>query len=225
MECALPHGAPARQFWAIITEVIGFGLCWAVMVLHLMTQADSEAQALLMLVSLMAMGPAGLSAVVMPVCGIGMVTAVGVATLVSVPGGPILSAPMIALAFITFALVIARGILVSSRALMVRMRSEDGLTERNEMVRLLLSEFESNGSDWLIEVDVDGRQTHVSPRFAEVAARPSHDLLGRSLIDLLGDERRGKGRSSVKALTGAFTARRGFRDITIPVDVRGETRW
>jgi diguanylate cyclase (GGDEF)-like protein/PAS domain S-box-containing protein len=221
----MAEAVPVRQFWAITAEVIGFGLCWAVMVLHLMPQADSEAQALLMLMSLAAMGAAGLSAVVMPVCGIGMVTAIGVATLASVPGGSILSAPMIALAFITFALVIARGILVSSRALMVRMRSEDGLAERNEMVRLLLSEFESNGSDWLIEVDVDGRLTHVSPRLAEVAARPSHDLLGRPLLDLLGDERRGKGRSSVKALTGAFTARRGFRDITIPVDVRGETRW
>ena len=221
----IADAVPPTQFWLITAEVIGFGLCWAVMVLHLMPQAGIGAQALLMLMSLAAMGAAGLSAVVMPVCGIGMVLAIGAATLASVPGGSILSAPMIALAFLTFALVIARGIMVSSMALMVRMRSEDGLAERNEMVRLLLSEFESNGSDWLIEVDADGRLTHVSPRLAEVAARPQGELIGRPLLDLLGDERRGKGRSSVKALAGAFVARRGFRDITIPVAVKGETRW
>ncbi len=145
----------------------------------------------------------------MPVCGIGMVAVIGTATLWSVPGGSALSAPLIALAFCTFGLVIVRGILVTSRAMMARMRSEAGLADRNEMVRLLLSEFESNGSDWLIEVDAEGRLTHVSPRLADVAARPRAELLGKSLLDLLGDERRGKGRSSVKALTGAVRGAAG----------------
>jgi diguanylate cyclase (GGDEF)-like protein/PAS domain S-box-containing protein len=215
----------AARFWAISAEFIAFGVCWAVMVVHLMPHAETEQQAMLMLMSLAAMGAAGLSTVVMPVCGIAIVAIIGIAALASVPAGSVLSAPMIALAFCTFSLVISRGILVSSRALMIRMRTEDGLAERNEVVRLLLSEFESNGSDWLIEVDADGRLTHVSPRLAEVAARSRSELLGLSLLDLLGDERRGKGRSSVQALTGAFVARRGFRDITIPVAVAGETRW
>ena len=219
------NAVPFSQFWLITAEVSGFAVSWAVMILHLMPQAGIEAQALLMLMALVAMGAAGLSAMAMPACGIGMVVVIGTVTLVSVPPGSILSVPMIALAFATFGLVVARGILVSTRALMERMRSEDRLAEGNEVVRLLLSEFESNGSDWLMEVDADGRLTHVSPRLAEVAARQREDLLGLSLLALLGDERRGRGRSSVKALTGAFSARRGFRDITIPVAVGGETRW
>lgn len=216
---------PLRQFWLITAEVSGFAVSWAVMILNLMPQAGIEAQAVFMLMALAGMGAAGLSAMVMPVCGIGMVVVIGTVTIASVPAGSILSLPITALAFVTFGLVVARGILVSSRALMERMRSEDRLAEGNEVVRLLLSEFESNGSDWLIEVDADGHLTHVSPRLAEVAARRREDLLGLSLLALLGDERRSRGRSSVKALTGAFSARRGFRDITIPVAVGGETRW
>lgn len=216
---------PLPQFWLITAEIGGFAIGWAVMIIHLMPQAGIEAQALLMLMALVGMGAAGLSAMVMPVCGIGMVVVIGSVTFASVPPGSILSRQMIALAFATFGLVVARGVLVSSRALMDRMRSEDSLAERNEVVRLLLSEFESNGSDWLMEVDTDGRLTHVSPRLAEVAARRREDLLGLSLLALLGDERRGSGRSSVRALAAAFSARRGFRDITIPVAVGSETRW
>ena len=221
----MADSVPLPQFWLITAEVGGFAVSWGVMILHLMPQAGAEAQALLMLMALVGMGAAGLSATAMPICGIGTVVVIGSATLVSVPADSTPSLPMIALAFVTFGLVVARGILVSSRALMEQMHSEDRLAERNEVVWLLLSEFETNGSDWLMEVDADGRLTHVSPRLAEVAARRCEELLGSSLLDLLGDERRGRGRSSVRALTGAFSARRSFRDITIPVAVGGETRW
>ena len=217
--------ASQRLFWIVTAEVAAFGLCWSTLVMHLMPVASVEAQAMLMLLSLTAMGACGLAAAVMPVCGIGLVVMIGGGALASVPGGSVLGSPMIMLAFLTFALLICRGVLVTSFALMARMRSEADTSVQSEMVRLLLSEFESNGSDWLIEVDADGRLTHVSPRLAEIARRPRADLIGVPLLGLLGEERRGKGRSSVKALTSAFLGRRSFRDITIPVHVEGETRW
>jgi diguanylate cyclase (GGDEF)-like protein/PAS domain S-box-containing protein len=129
------------------------------------------------------------------------------------------------LAIVTFALLIIRGVVVTSFAMMARMRTQSELGDRNEVVRLLLNEFEANGSDWLLEVDDEGRLTHVSPRLADVARRPRAELLGHPLLALLDKERRGEGRAAVKALTATFEARRAFRDITIPVDVGGEIRW
>jgi len=105
------------------------------------------------------------------------------------------------------------------------MRTQADLNDRTEVVRLLLNEFEANGSDWLIEVDAEGRLTHVSPRLADVARRPRGELLGMPLLALLGQERHGAGRSSIKALTSTFLSQRPFRDITVPVAVAGETRW
>ncbi len=214
-----------RLFWLITAEVCAFGVCWAGLVLHLLPMADIESQALLVLLSLTAMGACGVAAAMMPVCGIILVVLIGGATLVAVPAGSPLAAPMVALAFLTFALVVIRGIVVGSFEMMARMRTEADLSDHSEVVRLLLNEFEANGSDWLIEVDVDGRLTHVSPRLADVAKRPRAALLGQPLLGLLGDERRGEGRQSVKALANSFFARRAFRDITIPVAVAGETRW
>ncbi len=217
--------ASQRRFWTINAEMAAFGLCWSMLVMHLMPLSGVEGQAMLMLLSLTLMGACGLAAAVMPVCGIGLAAMIGIATLASVPAGSLLGSPMIVLAFLTFAALICRGVLVTSFWLMARMRNEADASVQTEMVRLLLSEFESNGSDWLIEVDAAGRLTHVSPRLAEVARRPQGELLGAPLLGLLGDERRGQGRTSAKALTSAFIGRRSFRDITIPVDVGGETRW
>ena len=214
-----------RYFWLISAEVAAFGVGWASLQLHLLPLADVNAQALLMLVSLAAMGACGFAAAVMPVCGIALVCIIGLGSVLGVPAGSPLASPMVMLAFLTFALLICRGVVVTSFAMMARMRTQADLGERTEVVRLLLNEFEANGSDWLIEVDVDGRLTHVSPRLADVAKRPRADLLGQPLLGLVGDDKRDESRRSVKALTSVFVARRAFRDITIPVLVAGETRW
>ena len=193
--------------------------------LHLLPQSGPEAQALLVLLSLTVMGACGFAAAMMPVCGIALVVIIGIGTIAGIPAGSPLASPMVGLAFLSFGLLICRGVFVTSLAMMMRMRAQFELSDSSEVVRLLLNEFETNGSDWLIEVDGEGRLTHVSPRFAEAARRPAEALMGQPLLALLGDEKRGEGRNSVKALTSNFTARRAFRDISIPVAVAGETRW
>ena len=217
--------ASAGLFWTITAEFAGFGAGWAAMLLHLLPHAGLQEQALLLLLSVIAMGACGFAVAVMPVCAVLLTGMIGGAALAGLPAGSPLAMPAIVIAVITFAVLIVRGVVVTSFAMLARMRTEADLGDRNEIVRLLLNEFEANGSDWLIEVDQEGRLTHVSPRLADVARRPRSELLGQPLLSLLGKEKRGDGRAAVRALTTTFEARRGFRDITIPVDVGGETRW
>lgn len=217
--------ASAALFWTVSVEVAAFGACWAAMLVHMLPNAGVEAQALLLLLSVTAMGACGFAAAVMPVCAIALVVIIGGGAVLSIPAGSPLAMPAIVLAFVTFGLLIVRGVIVTSFAMMARMRTQGELGERNEVVRLLLNEFEANGSDWLIEVDHEGRLTHVSPRLADVARRPRGDLLGQPLLSLLGHEKRGEALTAVRALTATFAARRAFRDMTVPVDVGGEIRW
>ncbi len=221
----LADAASVRQFWLITGEIAAYGVGWAALVLHLMPGAPAAMQALLIIVALTAMGAGGGAVAVMPVCAIVLVTTVALGTLLALPPGSLLARGDVALAFLTFAAMTIRASLATTAALMARMRGETALAEHGEVVRLLLSEFEANGSDWLIEVDADGRLTHVSPRFAEVARRPREALLGAPLLTLFGSERRGRARASVRALAAGFRERRAFRDITVPVLVDGETRW
>ena len=220
---AVEAGKP--MFWTISSEIIALGVLWGALLVHLLPMADADAQEMLVLVSLTGMGACGFAVATMPVAAIGLVATIGTATLMALPAGSYLSTPLTQLVFLTFALVIVRGVIVSSFEMMGRMRTQADLGERTEVVRLLLNEFEANGSDWLMEVDTEGRLTHVSPRLADVAKRPRAALLGQRLLGLLCEEGRGAGRPFIKALTGSFIARRAFRDITIPVAVAGETRW
>jgi diguanylate cyclase (GGDEF)-like protein len=217
--------ATPRYFWTITAEMIAFGLFWAALSLHMLPAVPVAEQALLVILSLSVMGASGYAAAAMPICSLAVVVIIGTSTLAAIPSGSPLASPLISLAFITFSLLIMRGVLVTSHAMMARMRTQFELGERTEIVRLLLNEFEANGSDWLIEVDTEGCLTHVSPRLADVAKRPRESLLGQPLVALLGEERRGEARSAVQALANMFIARRAFRDITVPVAVAGETRW
>ncbi len=217
--------ASPALFWTVTAEVVAFGAGWTAMLVHLLPHAGVETQALLLLLSVTAMGACGFAAAVMPVCAMLLVAIIGGGAVLAIPTGSPLAMPAIMLAFATFAALIIRGVIVTSFAMMARMRTQTELGDRNEVVRLLLNEFEANGSDWLIEVDDQGRLTHVSPRLADVARRPRADLLGQPLLSLLGKEKRGEARAAVRALAATFESRRAFRDISVPVDVGGETRW
>ncbi len=214
-----------RYFWLVTVEIIIFGLCWSALAMGVMAKLPMPIQAELVMLSLTTMGACGFAAAVMPVCSIMLVCIVGVSTLLSIPIDSPLASPPLVIGFATFAALIARGVLVTSAAMMARMRTQFDLAERTEVVRLLLNEFEANSSDWLIDVDADGDMTHVSDRFADVAKRQRDEMLGQPLSAMLVSDGRGEGQSAVSALTNMFLARRAFRDITIPVHVGDEIRW
>ncbi len=212
--------ATARHFWLVTAEVLCFGLLWAVMAVVMTPAASADAQALILLLSLVAMGACGFATAMMPVCGIVTATLIGAGIMVALPvTSAIFSAPVV-VAMATYWLVIVRGILVTSRAFIQRMRVEADLSERNEVVQLLLNEFEANGSDWLLEIDAEGRFTHVSDRFVKVARRAEFQLLGHSFRSLAsGADAAGHG------LNHIFEARLPFRDLVVPMLIEGEERW
>ncbi|WP_439532605.1 putative bifunctional diguanylate cyclase/phosphodiesterase [Polymorphobacter sp.] len=220
-----PAPVSRRQFWMINAEILCFGLLWAVMLAVMMPQANDDDQLLLMVLSLAAMGGVGFATAIMPVCGIGLCLMIAGGLLLTLPPGATIGSPPVVVAIVSYAFVICRGVMVTSFALMSRLRTQDDLIERNAIVRLLLDEFEANGSDWLIEVDACGRLLHASPRFAEIAGQPYGTLIGQRLSDILGPADSSEERAALRALANVFHSRRPFRDLTVPAHIGAETRW
>ncbi len=218
--------ATARQFWTVSGEVGCFGIAWGAMMLRLLPMVTVENQMVLALLSATAMGACGFAAAMLPVCGAAVVISIAAATLLGLPYWSPLSSPLIWLSFATFTILILRGIVVTSFAMMARMRTQADHAEASATIGLLLNEFEANGSDWLIEVDDHSRLTHVSPRLCEVSGRARAVLLGAPLVGLIGPDRRDVAvRGAVRTLARQFAARTAFRDLSFPVAVRGELRW
>ncbi len=210
----------------VALKILAFGALWALFMLYILPRASVSQQVYLSLLSLAVMGMCGFATSVLPLCSALLVTMVAGAAIAGLPSNGAMAAWPVDLCVATFAVAIVRGVMVTSFSMMARMRTEAEHAEQAAVIGMLLSEFEANGSDWLFEVDVDWRLTHVSPRFALVAKRPREWMLGQDLLPLLGGGQRGaEARSAIAALTAHFAHARPFRDIVAPVVIDDETRW
>ena len=218
----LPARSALRTLWQIVGEVALFSLAWAGIAALLMPQLPGSGQALLVTEMLLVLGGTGFACAVTPMAALAACLLIGGGVIVAVPFESPLHSVILWLAVASYAMLIARGAIVTTRAMMLRLAAQGQAAEQGEVVRLLLNEFEANGSDWLLEVDARARLTHVTARLADVACRPREQLLGQPLLDLLD---RDAAPAAVAALRGAWAARRNFRDMAVPVRVAGELRW
>ena len=229
------HGARHRperltasqvRLWLAMAKVLAFGLWWSLLVLHVLPLASVPQQMYLMLASIAVMGAWGLATAFIPGCSIAVAVMIGGATALGIPPGTPLAAWPTMLCLATFVIILARGVMFGSYAMITRMQADIEHSAHNEVIALLLGEFEANGSDWLFEIDAGHRLTHVSPRFAQVAGLSREAMLGRDLLPILGSAQRGaETRLALRSLTEHLARVRPFRDIVVPVSIAGETRW
>jgi len=100
------------------------------------------------------------------------------------------------------------------------------LEEQNEVVKLLLRDFEESASDWLWETNAMMHLQRVSPRLAEVAQKSVAELQGPFPQVLVGQTAKpgAKPATAVAKLNRLISQRSAFRDLVIPVIVGGEER-
>lgn len=93
------------------------------------------------------------------------------------------------------------------------------LSESNETIRLLLNQYDDEGSDWLYEIDQDGRIHNPSARFCAACKCPAADLEGMPLLPLLlpGQRR--------EELARHFRQDVPFRNCVVSLQVNGTEHW
>jgi diguanylate cyclase (GGDEF)-like protein/PAS domain S-box-containing protein len=200
-------------------ELAMFAMLWSAMLVMMLPQATFSQQSLLLLISCAAVASIGFAAAIMPAAAISSATVITLTCLLCVP----FITPILVVAIVTLWVQIARGSLLTTRAMFARMRAQQDLGERNAVIQLLLKEFEANGSDWLLEVNETGHITHMSARFAEALGRPVDTIVGRHFLKVMGADQIGD--AGVAELRTAFMARRPFRDLVVPAVIDGDMHW
>ncbi len=114
-----------------------------------------------------------------------------------------------------------------AHALVLIRAGEIALDERDETVSLLLREFEDAGSDWLWETDASRRIVKASPRFAFAAGLDPAGIEGMPFLQVLAGPtwETGSFAAGLRMLADRMKARESFRDLRLPVEIAGETRW
>ncbi|MET1754626.1 EAL domain-containing protein [Novosphingobium sp. RD2P27] len=128
---------------------------------------------------------------------------------------------------IAFALLSAAGIVQSGRRYRTAKRALAVLQENEEVVSLLLREFEDSDADWLWEIDTTRRVRSASRRFAYALAREPQEAEGQYFLALLAGE--GKNPVAVHAslidLAERLNRRESFSDLLVQVTIGDTPRW
>ena len=128
---------------------------------------------------------------------------------------------------VLFTVLLVIACLNRARSLVMIRAARMALGERDETVSLLLREFEESGADWLWETDSARRVVKASPRFAFACGLDPLAINGMPFLQVLAGPTWESGNFSagLRQLAEKLKARDSFRDLRLPVHVKGEERW
>jgi diguanylate cyclase (GGDEF)-like protein/PAS domain S-box-containing protein len=202
----------------VFEQAVG-GVAWAIVLAVLLPLATPEEAGYVLALGLATIATMAIPTAVFPLGTIAMVGPVFVGLLVGLilkDDGTRWSSEILLGGFVA---LVMRGNLLSAFAFLIRLRTDRQLREQEEVVRLLLNEYDANGSEWLFEFDADGRVTFISSRFSDLTGTPIEEVIGRRWIDSLDNP------EEARPLSEFVSRGQPYRDFLLSVEVRGERRW
>ena len=135
--------------------------------------------------------------------------------------------PLVAMIAAIYGVGMALAALTSGRKFVIHEAAQLQLDEKNEVVSLLLREFDDKGGDWMWQTDASKCLTHVSPRFAIALGLQPEALEAKPLLQVLAGARweTGDFHASLHELAEKLKLREAFSDLTTPVEVGEEVHW
>jgi diguanylate cyclase (GGDEF)-like protein len=126
-----------------------------------------------------------------------------------------------------FTVTVLVGSLQNARRFILTKSAEAAMIERNEVVSLLLREFEEGEADWLWQIDTSRRVRAVSPRFAFALGVNARDCDGKSFIELIAGPswEAGQFHSSLHDLAERLKRRESFSNLLVRVQINDQPRW
>lgn len=115
----------------------------------------------------------------------------------------------------------------SARIYLASRIAEAGVAEKNEVVSLLLREFEENEADWLWQIDINRRVRAASPRFAYAIGQEPAAIEGVSFIQLVAGSAWESGQfpPSLHDLAERLKRKESFSNLLVQVQLVSGRRW
>ncbi len=218
---SLGLGQPSdrRSSMIVLVQLLVVGISWGFVFLSALGKAGPTDIALVAVMTMAGMGCLFFSTAVWPAGALAMSGSVAICTLVGLLSWPQSQVWLVATVMGGFILFITRGCIVSTRDMLESMRLQERLVEQEEVLRLLLNEYEANGREWLFEYDADGICTFMSSRFAEVTGLPTSVVIGTHWQAGVRDL------EAAQPLIEIIERCEPFRNFLLPVTISREQRW
>ena len=134
---------------------------------------------------------------------------------------------LLAVTAVAYAMALLLSCLTNGRNFVLHRSVQSELAEKDEVVSLLLREFEDSGGDWMWQIDASKCLTHVSPRFAYALGLEPTSLESKPILQILAGEawEAGNFSAGLRDLAERLKSRESFSDLILPVVIKDESRW
>jgi len=229
----LERGRPPRASASerAIRRTVHHGLMvggvWAALPLATFAGSEADVRLLVGIVTTGMICAGGFALSSVPVAAFGYVLVLGGAALVSVAHWDSPVAGGLSLLLAIYCAILLYSVWAAAKTLGARLVAEARADRQNEVIALLLRDFEDHASDLLWETDAGGRLSHAAPRLAAALGVPDGALRRAPALAMLrrrlstGDE----SRHHWDDLRVALDRRTAFRDQAICVAADGGSRW
>jgi diguanylate cyclase (GGDEF)-like protein len=196
------------------------GVCWGLAPALWFPGADGAHQVLMSTLVTGMLGAGAFVLAMLPRASLVYVGAVTAGALLALArsGEPLYGA--VALLLISYASVVSVGVMALARQSTALLRSRFEQARQQQVVSLLLRDFEENASDALWETDEQGRLVHSSARLAVLLGVEQADLPTLRLPHWFAERAHDS-----RALLAAWALGRPFRDLKLQVGTGPAARW
>lgn len=138
-----------------------------------------------------------------------------------------LGMPVITMTATAYTTALALSCCMQGRTFIQHRTAQSELAEKNEVVSLLLREFDESGGDWMWQTDASKCLTHVSPRFAYALGAEISGIEAKPLLQILAGDtwENGNFASGLRELAENMRKRESFSDLILPIQIGAETHW
>lgn len=207
------------------------GLLWGVIPATLFASATAPDQMMILAISCGMICAGGFALVTVPEAALSYVlllaggSAVGLVQAMAQQGTPTLLVLLV-----TYGLVVIASVQVMARSYGSRLTAEADAAHQQQIVGLLLRDFEENTSDFLWEVSSQGTLRHSSNRLDQALRYNRQDDPDLGLVELIARTHEGAAHGvdpagHLRSLQAALRGPQPFRDLPVPIVIEGQLRW
>ncbi len=217
-----------RAVRLLVADVATSALAFVAMSGYLYTSVDGDGRLLLtaVLAAFIGMGSWMYSCLPQAALLWSCILCAGLAMLFSNRPEPVYTYLMGLLVF--YAAVVWITTLLTSRMFLNGLKFEAEIERQNQLVGLLLNDFEEHASDWLWETDREGCLRHVSQRLAQAMGVSPSELQGQHLVQrmaAMSPQMVPAHAAMFRALEQCLVRQQAFRGVLVPARVAGQLQW
>jgi PAS domain S-box-containing protein len=203
-------------------------LLWSLMMAYLFPSANAQQQFLIAVLVSGMMSAGGLALATLPMAGTAWVVVLCLGSFACILQGDFPLAIHVSLLLLIYSATMLSSVWSTARSFTLRLVAEATSEKQNQVIGLLLRDFEENASDILWEIDAAGYLTHIPPRLEQVLGVSASELTRKPALELLAGLQQSLPKAEqtqLPALQHLLTQAVPIRDMIIPVFSSDQRMW